>query len=245
MTDERIEQLMWQDIDGEISPDDKRALESHIREHPEAGAYYEDLVDLAGKVAAGEPVEPPSALRARIEAAIDWDRYARPGGGDGWLRRFFPATGWDLRVVPVAVTAFVLGIVVFGIFRAGPREVSRYAGAIGVADVGSPVHFDLAAVQGEIAFHSEGDVTSSLMTLTSEQEVQVLIRYAGQTLEFGAMGESPLGDISLRDNVLTIQNTGANQYYFAFRAASSDAPVRIRVSDASGVLAEREWSPSR
>jgi hypothetical protein len=258
MIDERYEDLMWQQIDGEISPEDRAKLDEHRRENAEADGHYKELVGISEAIAARDELEPPAALRPRIDEAIDWGRYApkATAPSTGWLQRFFPRTGWDLRLVPVAAAAFVLGIVGYQLLAPGGGstpsiDASHFYGAMAPkpdAKGVSRVEIDLDAVRGTVGFREDGDVTVSEITLTSDREVEVRLEFEGESLEFGALGQtdSPLQDISLSDNVFSVKNLGANKYYFVFRSESGQSsPVQVRILDSGAVLLEEVWTPDQ
>jgi hypothetical protein len=251
MIDTRFEELMWQKIDGEISAADGAELEAYLNGNEEAAAHYRELVSMIDAIGRGEEVDVPASLRPRIDAAIDWGRYDRAPvhAASGWLQRLFPRTGWDLRVVPMAVAAAVVGIIAYHIAgSSGPRgDDSRFFGAMTPpSDHAAPqVQIDLEGVQGTVGFRTQGDITVSEISLSSEREIELEMRYEGETLEFNALGaeESPLEGVVLNENALAVRNVGANRYHFVFRSDSRSEPVRVRVSDDHGLLLEREWMP--
>lgn len=253
MIDERIEQLMWQEIDGEISTADRAELEALLAENADVREHYRELSSMRDALEPGEELDPPVQLRQRIDTAIDWDRYAplrsrasahaRAAGG-GWVERLFPS-GWGIRLVPTAAAAFLLGIIGYqlGVRDAAPGD-SRFYGAM--LPIGNPVSemtIDLDGAHGTVDFEQKGDVTVSQLTLTSDEDIEVTVRFPGEPLEFGALGkaENPLHDFFLDGNALTVKHRGANTYYLVFR--SGPGPVDVRVSGKNGALFEDQWVP--
>ena len=71
MNSERLDQLLWELIDGEISDQDHLILREYLVGRPEAEERRREFVALATKLGSQERVEPPAELRERINAALD------------------------------------------------------------------------------------------------------------------------------------------------------------------------------
>ena len=71
MNPERLDELLWELIDGEISPEDHTILREYLVGRPEAEERRSGLDALATKLGSQERIEPPAELRERIDAALD------------------------------------------------------------------------------------------------------------------------------------------------------------------------------
>jgi hypothetical protein len=71
MNPERLDELLWELIDGEINPEDHTILREYLVGRPEAEERRREFVALATKLGSQERVEPPAELRERINAALD------------------------------------------------------------------------------------------------------------------------------------------------------------------------------
>jgi len=118
MNNERLEELVWELIDGTISSQDHLLLQEFLVGRPEAEERRRELVSLAARLDSIETVEPPAALRQRIDAALE----AVPSRATAALReplRMPPPTtaAWPMRagylaaglVVGAALTFLVVG----------------------------------------------------------------------------------------------------------------------------------------
>jgi len=70
MRSERLEALLWERIDGEITDADRAELEAHLAEHREARELEEELVFMARRLDEIAEVEPPQELRPLIDDAL-------------------------------------------------------------------------------------------------------------------------------------------------------------------------------
>jgi len=71
MNAERLDELLWELVDGEISSEDHTILREYLVGRPEAEERRREFVALATKLGSQERVEPPAELRERIDAALD------------------------------------------------------------------------------------------------------------------------------------------------------------------------------
>lgn len=70
MNRERLEQLLWERIDGTISPDDLRQLTTQLEEQPQSRKLEREVAAVAEILSDPQPVEPPGELRSRIRQAL-------------------------------------------------------------------------------------------------------------------------------------------------------------------------------
>ena len=70
MRPERLEALLWDQIDGVIDDAHLAELETYLAEHYEARELKEELELLAGRLADLVEMEPPDELRPRIDRAL-------------------------------------------------------------------------------------------------------------------------------------------------------------------------------
>jgi hypothetical protein len=71
MNRDRLEELLWERIDGNISPENLAELEAHLAEHPEPRELERDIRKLAELLDQPDEVAPPSELRARIDRSLE------------------------------------------------------------------------------------------------------------------------------------------------------------------------------
>lgn len=247
MITDKTEELMWQKIDGTISSQDEDRLEALIEGDAEVREHYEELTKFSEILGAVEEIEPPAALRQRIEGAIDWGRFAarQPLPARVSRRRWFPAR-WDFRLAFSAAAGFLIGITSYHLIAYnsnvnGPLDNSKLYGTIGRTDNGFAI--DLEAVQGTIRFRQQGDLAVSELDLTSHRTVEVLLEYGGESVEFGAVGDidDPLQSISIAGNKIVLNNLGSGRYFAVFRR--DEGPLRVQILSDGVLLFDQDVSP--
>ncbi len=179
MISEKIEGLMWQEIDGSISAKDHAQLNEFLEEHPEARGHYEGLVAFASLLDRVGKIEPPPELRGGVARAVDPARYAahRVPAGPSGARRFRPF-GWNPRVALGMAAGFVLGIIGYQIVNYGPGfnrplDNSKLRGTMKLPQLGrgtSDVKFDVDPAAGSIVFSRDGDEFTAEIDVTSQRE---------------------------------------------------------------------------
>jgi hypothetical protein len=250
MIQETTESLMWQKIDGTITPEDETRLEATLKQDAEAREHFGELLKFSELLGGVEELEPPTALRQKVEGAIDFDRYAarEKSATPGFLRGWFPIRG-NLRFAAAATAGFVVGIMVYHLatYRPGASgsfDNSDLVGTIGQVENG--IEIDLETVQGTISFRRENALGISEVDIQSQREIELYLEYDGQSVQFGAVGDvdSPLHDISIADNTIVLRNLGSAEYFAAFhREDGTVVPLKVRIVSEGEVLLEKEIRP--
>jgi hypothetical protein len=250
MKPEKIESLMWEKIDGAISPGDEAQLEAVLRRDAEARERYEELCKFAAFLGGVEELEPPTALRQRIEGAIDFDRYAaRRPAAPSFFARLFPVR-MELRTVAAAVAGLVVGAVGYHVatLNTGPEGSLDNVVTGTIGRVQNDLRIDLEGVRGVISFRQDNTLAISEVDISSQREVELYLECEGRSIEFRAAGdvESPLHDISLEGNTVVVRNLGAAEYVMTFyRQDGAPTPLRVRVVSGGELLLEEEIQPGR
>ncbi|MDH3215890.1 MAG: hypothetical protein OEN01_06300 [Candidatus Krumholzibacteria bacterium] len=248
MIETPLEELMWQKIERTISPKDEAGLDRLLAQDARAREAFAELVKFSGLLGVVGEVEPPTALRQRIEDAIDWSRHdartssASPGFFE-WLRRV-----WPPRVAVAAAAGCIVGVVGSILYNSGVNgtlDNSRFYGTIG--RVANGLEIDLPAVQGKIEFRHEKGVAMSQIRITTRRQVEVRLTYDGEALRFGATGDvdSPLQGFSVDDKTLVLKNLGSGEYVAVFhREQGVLRPLGVTIMSEGVVLMEREIEPA-
>lgn len=250
MIQDKTEDLMWQKLDGTISSRGEEQLDSLLEGDAETREHYQELVRFSELLGAVEEVEPPAALRQRIEGAIDWDRFVarQPSPAGAVSRRWFPLR-WDFRLaITAAAAGFALGITSYYLATYssgvnGPLDNSKFYGTIGRADNRRAI--DLEGVQGTVKFRHQNGVAISEVDITSDRPVQVRLQYGGRSIEFGAVGdtENPIQSISIAGNTITLSNLGSGRYFAVYDR--DEGPLGVQIRSQGELLFDESVSPDR
>ncbi len=110
MTDREPEhprELLSAWIDGEVTPEERAAVESHLAGCPACRDLAEDLRALSGAVASDEPPPVPEELPARVAWRIRGESAAARRGASRWLRVVPLTAAATLAAVALLVTVVV------------------------------------------------------------------------------------------------------------------------------------------
>jgi hypothetical protein len=230
MIEEKTERLMWQKLDGSITPEEESRLEAVLKRDAMAKEYYDELLRFSELLGGVEELEPPTALRERIEGAIDFDRRDARGQSTG---------------------GFVIGMVAYHLatYRPTPDGSIDPRDLVGsINRVDGAFEIDLDAVQGTIDFRQEHTQAISEIEITSGREIELYLEYDGHPVQFAAVGntDSPLHDISVADDSLVLKSLGLVHYTATFtREDGAPAPLRVRIISEGEVLLDQEIQPHR
>lgn len=246
MITETTEKLMWEKIDGTISPQDNARLDDVMSRDVEARECFGELMRLSELLGTVEELDPPPALRERIEEAIDFDRDVRRDRrmAASW-RGWFPLH-WDLRVAVAAAAGLAIGIVGYHLFvYGGSVDRSRLVGTIAPANHGHEIN--LSGVSGTIAFREDDKLAVSVLDITSESDIDVLLEYKGPPVHFEAAGRDgrELPDMSVSGNTLMLNKLGHGRYAATFRRDAGSSPLRVVITLQGVVLFDEQIAPDR
>ncbi|MFQ5512256.1 MAG: hypothetical protein ACE5EO_10440 [Candidatus Krumholzibacteriia bacterium] len=232
MIDKKTEQLMWQDIDGTITPEDKKRLERFMVEQAGTREHYNDLVQFSALLGEVEEIDPGPTLRDRVEAAIDPNRYSTaPAAGRGTSFTWFGLRP-NFRYAAAIAAGLLVGVIGYHLVNYGALpDKGKLAGSLRVNNSGTiminddgtwaaALHIDLDTVQGTIGLHVEGDLAISKVEVASEREVDITLAYQGQSL---------------------VTHLGSGRYYAVFqREGGAASPLSVRIAADGQVLLEEQ-----
>jgi hypothetical protein len=250
MIQERTESLMWEKIDGTISPEDEAKLDAALSKSVETREHFEELRKFAKLLGGVEKLEPPTALRQRIEGAIDFDRCAaREPATPSFIRRLFPGR-LDFRLAAAAVAGIFVGVVGYHLVTLETDSKASLDDAVTgtIGRVQNGLKIDLEGVRGAVSFRQDNTLVISEVDIFSQREVEVYLEYEGRSVELRAKGDvdSPLHDISLAGSTIVVKNLGAATYLATFyREDGAAPPLQVRIVSGDELLLEEEVRPSR
>ena len=259
MIDKKTEQLMWQEIDGTIAPGDRESLERFMSEHPDSRQHYRELVQFSDLLGNVEEIDPGSALREKIEAAIDLDRYAAPvatavARPSSKPFSFRPRWGYGF-----AMTAgLLIGIIGYHLVNYGlggqsaidPRKLVGTIIVNPIATESNGLRIDLDSIQGRVDFHLDGSNAIVKVEVTSAREIDIVLEYEGQSLQVAAEGfdttdsDKALHRIVVEKNKVGMTHLGSGKYYAVFqRGIGAESPLTVRLTAGRQVLLEERVFP--
>ena len=256
MIDETHEELMWRDIDGAITQDERKRLRGYLKTHPGAAEYFDSLTEFAGTLEAVSAIDAPPALRQRIHDAIDeWEQTRHreaAAHGTPIIEKIKHALGlpWQPRVVFAGAAGCLFGVVGYYALSVGsgwnPRiDISKIRGTMSFEDrlenYGT-IDLNLPGVRGTLKLKQDDGLVVSELDITSDEEIEVRFDHGGESLQFGGLRgpANPHNRVTVDRSRIALVNKGAGKYVFLLNADDAAAsPIVVRVLANGTVLYEK------
>lgn len=242
MNEERLDELLWERIDQVIRPEDAAELREHLEGSPEARAHERRLDEFVATLATVHEVEPPPALRRRIDAALAAKRLSSPPrwGAASWaeaLRELWSPK--PLLRYALLAGAFLIGAISYHLVAGGDGssrlDPAKLYGSTGIARQESPAGawtLELPEERGWVALHRRGSLLVLDMALAVEGHGEVKLHFpeAGfhlETLEhFGA----PPSRLQATADAVDLQLMGPSRCTLVTEVGDPAQQVEIRIS---------------
>lgn len=176
MNRNRLEQLVWERIDGTILPDDLSELEAHLAEHPEPRQVEREILRLAELLDNRDDVPSPAELRSRIDKALS----ESPGPAE----RISTPTPSSRRRIPLwmpMAASLALGIAIGVMLQIGGAGSVDERHATGSMTTPAPVAepemqvFNLGEGIGRVSARREGSLLTFDVVLETAVEVELVL----------------------------------------------------------------------
>jgi len=257
MIDQRMEELMWLEIEGKISGGEREALHRYLESSGEARGYFDDILRMAKLFERSGEVSPPSELRSRILRALEKaapPKAEKPGFAERLGALFSPRPVW--RYAAAGAAGIVIGVMGYHLIKNGsgiaePADIKQFYGSIaaGGKNLSGPVlDVDFPAAKGTVTVRRNDASVLSELSIDSAGEVEVVFEYGGSPIEFAVdkLSENPSNQVVIEDREVHVRNRGKGTYHILFSLHEDPAsPVRVRLLSEGNVLLEKEIFPSR
>ena len=107
MDENRLTELIFSDLEGEISDQDKEDLHRFMDENPEAKNLYRQFSEITEHIHGLPQIEPGPEMRKIVMNSIDPDKYKKQSAGKDY--KMFKS-GWSGRPMVKIAYAFAIGI---------------------------------------------------------------------------------------------------------------------------------------
>jgi hypothetical protein len=257
MIDQRMEELMWLEIEGKISTGDREILHRYLESNGEARGYFSDILRMAKLFQQTGEINPPSELRSRILRALEKaapPKVETPGFAERLGALFSPRPVW--RYAAVGAAGIVIGVLGYHLMKNGsgvtePVDIKQFYGSIAAGGNGLPestLDIDLPGAKGTITVRRNDKSVLSELSVDSADEVEIVLEYGGSPIEIaaGKLSDHPSNQVAIEDREVHVRNRGKGTYHILFSLHEDPAsPVTVRVLSEGSVLFEKEISPSR
>ncbi len=253
--DEKIEELMWFEIDETISPSDRETLHAYVNSHEEAREHFDALRKMASLFGRVGEIDPPPELRQRILGSLETAEppFATRAGFVEWIRGIHaPRSAW--RLATVGVIGVMIGVFGYHLVRYGadPSErldITQFYATMnfeGVDHSKPGLNIDVPGATGAVSIRSDDTRVWAELDVTSENDIEVILEYPGRAVRFagGNLVDHMSNQVTVEDRQARVRNRGAGTYHFLFELHDDPtSPVTVRILSGSDVLLEEEVYP--
>ncbi len=242
---DRVEELIWESRDGEISPEDREFLAARLAQDPAARAAAEAAASFAARLeAAVSEAQPPPELRLRIQAALASARREprRSTLGEFVRNLLLPPRTPRLAYLSAALIGLVLGGAGTYLFHAarqhGPIPVQELYGTMGPRSAGG-VNLELAGGAGVLTLRRQGSVLEVEADLPAHSLDEIQIRGAAlHTRRFVAQPGSA-ARLQATEQEVAVRELGPGRHLLVLEFGDAGVPIELTVSGRGRLLLHR------
>lgn len=247
---DRIEELIWESQDGEISGADRTLLAARLAQDASARAVAESAASLAARLTqAASPTSVPPELSPRIHAAIAAARREpRRGTLLASLRSLLsPPPPQRLAYLVAGLIGLLVGAGGTLLWRAGealgPLPEQALYGTMRPSS-GGGTDLVLGAGAGTLTLRRDGDLLDLEIALAGDRADEVRIH--GNALRIRGLeaqtGSSPV--VTADAQTIVLSHLSAGRHRLRLELADAAAPLEIAVSGGGRPLLRRQIRPA-
>jgi hypothetical protein len=249
---DRIEELIWESQDGEISAADQVQLAARLAQDPAARAAAESAASFAARLGeAGRVVPVPAELRPRIHAALAAARRAPRGGRLlASLRSLLaPPPTQRLAYLMAGFIGLLLGVggslLIRATDRLGPIPQQELYGTMRPRVAGG-VDLVLGGGAGTLTLRRQGDLLDLEIGLVGGREPSAdELQIRGDALRIRGLEAQAGGAARLEASPRTIvlSQLGSGRHRLILELADAAAPIEISILAGGRPLLRRQIRP--
>ena len=186
--DERIAELIQQDVDGELDAAGKAELEPILRQSAQARQFRQEMQRLATLLAETEDLEPPPGLRMSI---LDQVELPVKRGAWGGSRFWFKPASYGLAMA----AGVLLAVGIDQSRQVGSADLTQVVGSMVARAPAQPSRaaaellIDAEGVGGRIRLESLENTLAVEVGLESAASLEVTVDLSGSDLSFGGVAD--------------------------------------------------------
>jgi hypothetical protein len=244
MTGEQLRELINRDVDGDLSPSERRELTGALRRNASARKLHTEIKALGTALSSVRQVEPPANLGNRIRADVR-SRISTPPPRRTWLEslRAFVQTPSVLRYGTVFTGGLVTGALLF-MFLVHPQPASNVSGDVATGTLlthSETFPFDVNGAKGTLTAVSTETGKELTFRLTSGTSTTTKLTYDPSRVKLENVREvqSAGGPVVVNAGVVEMTGTGPQRCTVAFSGVR-DSRITVQVAAAGGGTFNKE-----
>jgi hypothetical protein len=244
MTGEQLRELINRDVDGDLSPSERRELTGALRRNASARKLHAEIKALGTALSSVRQVEPPANLGNRIRADVR-SRISAPPHRRTWLEslRAFVQAPSVLRYGTVFTGGLVAGALLF-MFLVHPQPPSNVSGDVATGTLlthSETFPFDVNGAKGTLTAVSTETGKELTFRLTSGTSTTTKLTYDPSRVKLENVREvqSAGGPVLVNAGVVEMTGTGSQKCTLAFSGVR-DSRITVQVAATGGGTFNKE-----
>jgi hypothetical protein len=245
MTGEQLRELIQRDVDGDLSPSERRTLTGALRRNPSARKLHTELLAVGTALSSVRQVEPPLNLGNRIRADIRSRVSAPPGGERTWLEslRAFVQTPLAVRYGGVFAGGLVTGALLFMLLL-HPQPTPTVSGEAASGTLlthAETFTVDVQGAKGTLTAISTETGKELTFRLTCGASTTTKLTYDPSRVKLDNVREvqSAGGPVVVNEGVVEMTGTGSQKCTVSFTGVR-DSRIAVQVACAGGGTFNKE-----
>jgi hypothetical protein len=239
MTGEQLRELIHRDVDGDLSPSERRELAGALRRNASARKLHAEIKALGTTLSSVRQVEPPANLGNRIRAEVR-SRISTPAPRRTWAESFraLLETPSVLRYGTVFTGGLVTGALLF-MFVIHPQPSANLTGDVATGTLlthSETFPVDVNGAKGTLTAIPTETGKELTFRLTCGTSTTTKITYDPSRVKLENVREvqSAGGPVVVNEGVVEMTGTGPQRCTLAFTAAYRDSRVTVQIASAEG-----------
>jgi hypothetical protein len=246
--DQKIVEFINADIDGEISPAEKRELDVVLANDTEASAFHAEMATLCHAMNSTDSVEPPVYLRHVIMQILKPRR--DPARSASLVSRLFSAPA--LRVAGAFAAGVILALSFISSDRISRDAFEDVTGLVGTMSDSAgklPIRDNISIsrkdIAGTVKLHKSGQLLVVDFDLISQAPVVIVAEFSDPTIWFNGFAQLATTGTSVaaQPGQVTLSMEGKRRYaIYLHDSGSRDATINLKFVASETVIHEAQLS---
>lgn len=224
MIDAKYLEFINKEIDGKLSPRERKELQSYLANNCEARELSDDLKRMARTLSQVPDVQPSPNLKKYIMNSIPVNKY-RPKAKRSPLQNVLSSVRLNFKYVSIFAVGLLVGVLLSVFAKMDTVNTSDVTGTLLLKDrepdVSSVSKYTIAATEasGMIELKSAGDLVLVDVRLQSEQTVMLQVQFNANDLTLMEFRRGNDGELNANfsENSLQLSNLGVQNYSLVFK----------------------------
>ena len=227
--DQRIQDLLFGSIDGELSAADQHELDKLLASSGEIRDLHEELKAFSGLLDTVPDLEPPQHLQKSIERQIRLPvQNTRHEEKEGFFGTWLPAHWLQTGVAVMAGAVLTIGVYQMGSAPISPEDASNLVGTVvkspatAQGELLDSIHIFTDTLNGRVELRARDDLFSLDVQLDSEGPAQLVVGFAGRGLAFEGISrtQDDKDIVSMAEGTVNVTSSGEKRYTINLRSTA-------------------------